>query len=149
MKNSPFLPMASGDFSRPKQARRWPKLTPASNRSNEQSSSNSSCTQCFSHQPNSSISSSPSTPAKKRPSVAPTVDPDLILKHLRCVGCSKRMAPPLPQCKRGHLICLDCGRQVSLCPLCNAALSGERNFALEMVAEVVPYPCSYQSTGEL
>ena len=133
--------MASGDFPRPKQSHRWPKLTPDQN---AQKSSNA-FTHCLSHDQNSSSTSN----KNRQPVSSPTIDPDLILKHLKCVRCLKHMVPPLPQCKRGHLICFDCGRQVSLCPLCQAALSGERNFPLEMVAEVVPYPCRFQNTGIL
>ncbi|CAG0922135.1 unnamed protein product [Notodromas monacha] len=82
-----------------------------------------------------------------KPSV-PTVDSQSILDHFKCSSCKLIMLPPLPQCKRGHLVCLDCRHKSGACPACQGPLSGERNMAMELVAESVAFPCKYPGCGE-
>ena len=70
-----------------------------------------------------------------------------ILDRFRCASCKEVTPPPIPQCKMGHLICVECRNNLSVCPKCQCPLSAQGNTAMEGVSEVIPFPCKYNRFG--
>ncbi|CAG0890403.1 unnamed protein product [Cyprideis torosa] len=70
-----------------------------------------------------------------------------ILERFRCTSCKEITPPPIPQCKMGHLICVDCRNNLNSCPKCQCPISAQRNIAMEAVSEVIPFPCKYNKFG--
>lgn len=64
-----------------------------------------------------------------------------------CPVCYDYVLPPIFQCHRGHLVCINCRPKLTCCPSCRGSLRSIRNLAMEKVANSVLFPCKYASTG--
>ncbi|PNF40956.1 hypothetical protein B7P43_G08856 [Cryptotermes secundus] len=70
-----------------------------------------------------------------------------IWKILECPVCLEIVTSPVLQCERGHHVCDNCWKRVSLCPLCKQRRSRTRNYPVEAMVERIPLPCKYRVNG--
>ena len=52
---------------------------------------------------------------------------------MECPVCLDHITPPIKQCVKGHLVCIDCFPRLHHCPTCRSAMCDERNLAMEQV----------------
>ena len=71
------------------------------------------------------------------------VSVESVLSLLECPVCLDHITPPIRQCTKGHLLCLDCFPRLHHCPTCRGPMCEERNLAMEQVASLLRYPCRY------
>ncbi|XP_065287904.1 E3 ubiquitin-protein ligase SIAH1-like [Dermacentor albipictus] len=64
-----------------------------------------------------------------------------------CPVCLDPVMPPIAQCMNGHLLCFPCRNKITKCPLCRGQISSVRAWAMEKVADKLPYPCKYSDHG--
>ena len=64
-----------------------------------------------------------------------------VLGLLECPVCLDHITPPVKQCVKGHLVCIDCFPRLHHCPTCRSAMCDERNLAMEQVSRLLKYPC--------
>ncbi|XP_069675847.1 E3 ubiquitin-protein ligase sina-like [Periplaneta americana] len=72
---------------------------------------------------------------------------DALTKLLVCPVCYEYMVPPLMQCRRGHMVCVDCKSSFTSCPTCRSKFVNMRNRAMEDVAYNLIYPCKNANLG--
>jgi len=70
-----------------------------------------------------------------------------VLGLLECPVCLDHITPPVKQCVKGHLVCIDCFPRLHHCPTCRSAMCDERNLAMEQVSRLLKYPCRYHPMG--
>nr|ACO10646.1 E3 ubiquitin-protein ligase SIAH1B [Caligus rogercresseyi] len=70
-----------------------------------------------------------------------------ILSLLECPVCLDHITPPIKQCVKGHLVCIDCFPRLHHCPTCRSNMCDERNLAIEQVSRLLHYPCRYHPMG--
>lgn len=70
-----------------------------------------------------------------------------ILSILECPVCMEYMVPPIYQCHNQHLLCSDCHKKQTICPVCRLKLEGDRNTCMEKVTEYISYPCRNEGSG--
>lgn len=70
-----------------------------------------------------------------------------ILSILECPVCFEYIIPPIYQCHNQHLICFNCQKKQTHCPVCRVKLQNERNLCMEKVTEYISYPCKYEGDG--
>ena len=70
-----------------------------------------------------------------------------VLSLLECPVCLDHITPPIKQCVKGHLVCVDCFPRLHHCPTCRSAMCDERNLAMEQVSRLLRYPCRYHPMG--
>lgn len=70
-----------------------------------------------------------------------------VLSLVECPVCLDHITPPIKQCVKGHLVCIDCFPRLHHCPTCRSAMCDERNLAMEQVARLLRYPCRYHPMG--
>jgi len=81
------------------------------------------------------------------------IEEDSLLQVLSCVQCSELCAPPLTQCRKGHLYCSDCrAANCRTCRLCKQAVASEStssqdNIALDRLLSLISLECKYRSRG--
>ena len=66
-----------------------------------------------------------------------------VLGLLECPVCLDHITPPVKQCIKGHLVCIDCFPRLHHCPTCRSAMCDERNLAMEQVSRLLKYPCRW------
>ncbi|XP_018020709.2 uncharacterized protein LOC108677068 [Hyalella azteca] len=80
-------------------------------------------------------------------------DPSLIayeelLKLFLCPGCQMLMSPPLPQCRKGHIVCSQCKlNSKNVCPICKQRYAEGCNVMMEQVYHLLKLPCRFSSHG--
>ena len=75
------------------------------------------------------------------------VDTSDVLSLLECPVCLDHITPPVKQCVKGHLVCIDCFPRLHHCPTCRSSMCDERNLAMEQVSRLLRYPCRYHPMG--
>ncbi|XP_050737092.1 uncharacterized protein LOC127008764 [Eriocheir sinensis] len=71
-----------------------------------------------------------------------------LLKLFCCSGCQAFMAPPLHQCRKGHLVCSSCRFSLKqACPTCKQRFADSTNVMMEQVCQLVKFPCKYSPQG--
>uniref|UniRef100_A0A1B6M7B1 RING-type E3 ubiquitin transferase n=1 Tax=Graphocephala atropunctata TaxID=36148 RepID=A0A1B6M7B1_9HEMI len=70
-----------------------------------------------------------------------------LVSLLECPVCLDHATPPIYQCCKGHILCQNCHPRLTTCPICRSHLPGDRNSAMEKVAEKLMYPCKNTVTG--
>ncbi|KAH7939791.1 hypothetical protein HPB52_017450 [Rhipicephalus sanguineus] len=70
-----------------------------------------------------------------------------LLDILECPVCREVIQPPFLQCRNGHLICAQCRRKSTTCPVCRARKDRIRNVGLEKLVDSARFPCSYAPRG--
>jgi len=75
------------------------------------------------------------------------VDTNNLLALLECPVCLDHITPPIKQCTKGHLVCIDCFPRLPHCPTCRSSMSDERNLGMEQVAHLLKFPCRYHPMG--
>lgn len=70
-----------------------------------------------------------------------------ILSILECPVCFEYIIPPIYQCHNQHLLCLNCQKKQTHCPVCRVKLQNDRNLCMEKVTEYISYPCKYEGDG--
>ncbi|CAG7734134.1 unnamed protein product [Allacma fusca] len=68
-------------------------------------------------------------------------------KILECPVCHLIPSPPIYNCLQGHSICCRCRPKIDKCPLCQAAYTCSRNFALEAIIETSTFVCDHHEEG--
>ena len=58
---------------------------------------------------------------------------------MECPVCLDHITPPIKQCVKGHLVCIDCFPRLHHCPTCRSAMCDERNLAMEQVLFIYSY----------
>jgi hypothetical protein len=76
-----------------------------------------------------------------------SVETDSVLTLLECPVCLDHITPPIKQCVKGHLVCIDCFPRLAHCPTCRGNMCEERNLAMEQVSRLLQYPCRYHPMG--
>ena len=66
-----------------------------------------------------------------------------VLHLLTCPVCSSLVAPPVTQCRRGHLYCSDCSSTTQTCLICKQAWLEAPNVALDRIIALIALPCKY------
>ncbi|KAK8726204.1 hypothetical protein OTU49_010420 [Cherax quadricarinatus] len=76
------------------------------------------------------------------------VEYENLLKLFCCSGCQVFMAPPLHQCRKGHLVCGTCRLTLKqTCPVCKQRFADNTNMMMEQVCQLVKFPCRWASDG--
>nr|XP_045607916.1 uncharacterized protein LOC123764337 [Procambarus clarkii] len=76
------------------------------------------------------------------------VEYETLLKLFCCSGCQAFMAPPLHQCRKGHLVCGTCRLSLKqTCPVCKQRFADSTNLMMEQVCQLVKFPCKYACEG--
>ena len=57
------------------------------------------------------------------------------------------IAPPILQCRKGHLVCSNCRLELNRCPICRGPLEDIRNLVMEKMASTIASPCKFSSFG--
>ena len=57
------------------------------------------------------------------------------------------IAPPILQCRKGHLVCSNCRLELNRCPICRGPLEDIRNLVMEKMASTIAFPCKFSSSG--
>ena len=70
-----------------------------------------------------------------------SVETDSVLTLMECPVCLDHITPPVKQCVKGHLVCVDCFPRLAHCPTCRGNMSEERNLAMEQISRLLNYPC--------
>lgn len=70
-----------------------------------------------------------------------------VLSLMECPVCLDHITPPIKQCVKGHLVCIDCFPRLHHCPTCRSAMCDERNLAMEQVSRLLQFPCRYHPMG--
>ncbi|XP_042222862.1 uncharacterized protein LOC121867163 [Homarus americanus] len=71
-----------------------------------------------------------------------------LLKLFCCSGCQEFMAPPLHQCRKGHLVCGSCRFSLKqVCPVCKQRFADNTNQMMEQVCQLVKFPCRWANQG--
>ena len=60
---------------------------------------------------------------------------------MECPVCLDHITPPIKQCVKGHLVCIDCFPRLHHCPTCRSAMCDERNLAMEQVSISYHFSC--------
>jgi len=76
-----------------------------------------------------------------------TVDTNSLLTLLECPVCLDHITPPIKQCTKGHLVCIDCFPRLPHCPTCRSPMAEERNLGMEQVSRLLKFPCRYHPMG--
>lgn len=76
-----------------------------------------------------------------------TFTPDSVDSLFECPVCSDTVLPPILQCRNGHLLCSNCRKNVTSCPVCRSPLGDIRNLSLEKLSEKVRFPCKFKVMG--
>ena len=72
------------------------------------------------------------------------VDYQKLIKLFECPVCHEYMRPPIPQCKKGHVLCEKCRPKVKgVCPLCKQLVGNQTNLMMEKICPLVKFPCGY------
>ena len=74
---------------------------------------------------------------------------DDVLDFITCSVCREIILPPIMQCTKGHLICMDCKKKCTTCPQCRGRMGHSRNFAFEKIVSDMLFPCKYENCKEL
>ncbi|XP_054931227.1 E3 ubiquitin-protein ligase Siah2-like [Dermacentor andersoni] len=83
-----------------------------------------------------------------RPRVMASIDlASELVSVFECPMCLDPIKPPIAQCMNGHLLCFPCRKKITNCPLCRERISSVRAWAMEKVAEKLPYLCKYSNHG--
>ncbi|XP_003792489.1 E3 ubiquitin-protein ligase SIAH1-like [Otolemur garnettii] len=104
----------------------------------------------MSHQPDRAQPAGPSQdpPPEGEPGLPDATPSSSYLRSLfECPVCFEYVLPPILQCQRGHLVCISCRRKLISCPTCRGPLGFIRNLAMEKLANSLPFPCKYASSG--
>jgi len=81
------------------------------------------------------------------------INEESLLQVLSCVQCSELCAPPLTQCRKGHLYCSECrAANCRTCHICKQAVGSEStssqdNIALDRLLSLIAFECKYRSRG--
>ncbi|XP_068224975.1 transcription factor GATA-6-like [Palaemon carinicauda] len=68
------------------------------------------------------------------PDSSKLVDYEELMKLFSCSGCQSIMAPPLHQCRKGHLVCNTCRLSLKqVCPVCRQRFAETTNLMMEQV----------------
>ncbi|KAF2362309.1 Seven-in-absentia protein TRAF-like domain [Trinorchestia longiramus] len=71
-----------------------------------------------------------------------------LLKLFLCPICGQLMSPPLPQCRKGHLVCSECKlRTKNACPICKQRYAEGFNLMMGQVYQLLKLPCRFSSHG--
>ena len=70
-----------------------------------------------------------------------------LLHHLTCSSCTLLVAPPVAQCRKGHLYCRNC-RNNNSCKICKQTFVDAPNIALEKILSLIALPCKYRSVRQ-
>ncbi|KAA0186950.1 hypothetical protein HAZT_HAZT006239 [Hyalella azteca] len=63
-------------------------------------------------------------------------------------GCQMLMSPPLPQCRKGHIVCSQCKlNSKNVCPICKQRYAEGCNVMMEQVYHLLKLPCRFSSHG--
>ena len=76
------------------------------------------------------------------------VDYEAQVKLFTCPACKDYLIPPIPQCRRGHVICSNC--KVNLkgsCPQCKQTFIETPNLMMEKMAATIKFPCKHNVNG--
>lgn len=76
-----------------------------------------------------------------------TLTADYVDGLFECPVCTDTVLPPILQCVNGHLLCANCRKEVTTCPVCRCPPPDIRNLGLEKLCEKVKFPCKYKSVG--
>ena len=68
-----------------------------------------------------------------------------ILECIICLDLPRKN--PIYQCDNGHLLCLNCHKKVTECPLCKLDLRKNRALAVEKILQKCPRACKFQDNG--
>ena len=74
---------------------------------------------------------------------------DEVLEFITCSVCREIILPPIMQCTKGHLICIDCKKKCTTCPQCRGRMEHSRNFAFEKIVSDMLFPCKYDNCNQL
>lgn len=67
-----------------------------------------------------------------------------LIRLFVCPVCHEYMKPPIPQCKKGHVLCVDCRPKVKgVCPLCKQKVGNQTNIMMEQMCDLIRFPCGY------
>ncbi|KAF1742123.1 hypothetical protein MXB_1533 [Myxobolus squamalis] len=68
--------------------------------------------------------------------------------YFECPVCYEYITPPIFQCVRGHLVCMDCFPKLSSCPTCRDSYQVcARNLMMEKMSNCINFPCKYAHNG--
>ncbi|XP_066989491.1 LOW QUALITY PROTEIN: uncharacterized protein [Macrobrachium rosenbergii] len=82
------------------------------------------------------------------PESSTLVDYEELMKLFSCSGCQAIMAPPLYQCRKGHLVCNTCRFSLKqVCPVCKQRFAETTNLMMEQVCHLVKFPCKWSNRG--
>lgn len=82
------------------------------------------------------------------PDSSTLVDYEALMKLFVCSGCQTIMAPPLHQCRKGHLVCGTCRSSLKqACPVCKQRFAETTNMMMEQVCNLVKFPCRWSNSG--
>merc|ERR1712037_184332 len=72
-----------------------------------------------------------------------------LLTLLTCLQCRCLVSPPVAQCRKGHLYCLENRKtqQLSSCKICKQTFVDAPNQALEKMVGLIGLPCKYGDRG--
>ena len=66
-----------------------------------------------------------------------------MLQLLSCMNCSDMCVPPVTQCRKGHIYCMNCKASKRTCMVCKQTMVEAPNIALDKLLSFIALPCKF------